>query len=214
MFSAVAPDACARSIAPAIWSPLATRRIESSTPWARAACCSASSFAGVFLTSSATRAAIRRSPGTASIRISCRLPSWSLPRRLTPVVLPSGRASELTRPDSSRSPDIVLIGMVFVACCNARIASSPPVTMASTRALTSSAAYCEIRSGCSPYARYSTARFWPSMKPRRRSSLKKATFIGASRVSGSKQPRRYIRPGSCASAANGHAALAPASAMN
>ena len=35
---------------------------------------------------------------------------------LTPVVLPSGRASELTSPDPSISPTIATIGMVFVAC--------------------------------------------------------------------------------------------------
>ena len=34
--------------------------------------------------------------------------------------------------------------------------------------------------------RHSTARFWPSTKPRRRNSSKKATFTGASRLSGSK----------------------------
>src|SRR5215470_7574619 len=41
--------------------------------------------------------------------------------------------------------------------------------MTSTRALTSSDAYCGIRSTCCPYSRYSTVRFWPSMKPGRRS---------------------------------------------
>ena len=45
--------------------------------------------------------------------------------------------------------------------------------MTSTHALTSWAAYCEIRSTYSPYARYTTLRFWPSTKPRRRSSSKK-----------------------------------------
>ena len=52
--------------------------------------------------------------------------------------------------------------------------------------------YCEISSRCSPYARYSTVRFWPSTKPRRRSSSKKAMFSGASRGRASKQPRRYV----------------------
>jgi len=62
------------------------------------------------------------------------------------------------------SSDIATIGIVFVACCVARIASSvPAVVMTSTRALTSSAAYSEIRSTFSPYARYSTVRFWPSI---------------------------------------------------
>lgn len=37
---------------------------------------------------------MRRSPGTDSIKISCRLPSRSAERKLVPVVLPSGRASD------------------------------------------------------------------------------------------------------------------------
>src|SRR5690242_1775960 len=48
----------------------------------------------------------------------------------------------------------------------------PATTIASTRALTSSATDCEIRSTF-PYVRNSTVRFWPSTKPRRRSSSKK-----------------------------------------
>ena len=71
------------------------------------------------------------------------------------------RASEFTKPDPSKLAPIPTIGMAFVAFCTARIASSPAVTMTSTRALTSSAAYCGTRSTCSPYARYSTLRFWP-----------------------------------------------------
>ena len=44
------------------------------------------------------RTAIRRSPGTASMGISCRLPSNSAARILVPVVLRSGRTSESTNP--------------------------------------------------------------------------------------------------------------------
>ena len=150
--------------------------------------CSASTFAAVLLTSE--RAANRRSPGTASIRSSCRFPSRSPARTLTPVVLPSGRASDCTRPNPCKSSMIATIGIVLVACCAARSDSSPAVVMTSTRALTNSAAYCGSRSGWLPYARHSTVRFWPSIKPRRRSWSKKATFMGASRVSGSKAPRR------------------------
>ena len=64
-----------------------------------------------------------------------------------PVVLPSGRATEFTKPDPSISSVIATIGIVFVASCTARIASSPTVLMTSTRALTNSAAYWGIRSG-------------------------------------------------------------------
>jgi hypothetical protein len=52
-----------------------------------------------------------------------------------------------------RSSVIATIGIVFVACCTARIASSPATMMTSTRALTSSAAYWGIRSRCCQYAR-------------------------------------------------------------
>jgi Domain of unknown function (DUF4336) len=68
--------------------------------------------------------------------------------------------------------------------------SPPPTSRTLGWARTSSAAYCEIRSTCNPNARYSTVRFWPSIKPRRPSSSKKAMFAGLSRESGSKQPRR------------------------
>jgi hypothetical protein len=57
-------------------------------------------------------AAIWRSPGTASIRISCRLPSSSVARTLTPVVLPPGLASELTNFDPSMSSVNASIALV------------------------------------------------------------------------------------------------------
>ena len=70
-------------------------------------------------------AAMRRSPGTASIRISCRLPSSSVARMLTPVVLPLGRAIEFTSPDPTISSLTPRTGIVVVARCAARIAKSP-----------------------------------------------------------------------------------------
>jgi len=62
------------------------------------------------------RVAIRRTPGTASIRISCRSPSSSPARMLMPVVLPSSRTSELTNPSPTISSVAAMIGIVFVAC--------------------------------------------------------------------------------------------------
>ncbi len=56
---------------------------------------------------------MRRIPGTASIRMSCRLPSSSVARMLTPVVLPLGRASEFTSPSPTISSAIATIGMRF-----------------------------------------------------------------------------------------------------
>ena len=59
---------------------------------------------------------------------------------LMPVVLPPGRASDATSPCPTMSSVKVKIGMVRVATCAARAAAAPPATMASTCALTSSAA--------------------------------------------------------------------------
>ena len=58
---------------------------------------------------------------------------------LTPVVLPLGRASELTSPAPIISLVNPRIGIVVVAFCAARIEGGPPTKMTSTRALTSSA---------------------------------------------------------------------------
>ena len=50
------------------------------------------------------------------MRISSRLPLSSVARRLTPVVLPFGWASEVTSPEPIVSSAIPTIGIVFVAC--------------------------------------------------------------------------------------------------
>ena len=84
--------------------------------------------------------------------------------------------------------------------------------MTSTWSLTRSEAYSEVRSLFRLNCRYSTVRFWPSTNPQRCNSSNRNGI--ASRGNGAKHPRRYVRPGSCASAANGHATLAPISAMN
>ena len=70
-----------------------------------------------------------------------------------PVVLPFGRAIEFTSPSPTISSAIPRIGIVFVACCAARVAVPPPPWMRSTWALTSSAAYSEISSACGPKSR-------------------------------------------------------------
>jgi hypothetical protein len=67
-----------------------------------------------------------------------------------PVVLAFGWAIEFTRSEPTISSVTPRIGIIFVACCAARIATSPPAEMTSTRAWTSSAAYSEIRSTCGP----------------------------------------------------------------
>ena len=51
------------------------------------------------------------------------------------------------------------------------------------------------------------------MKPLRRSSLKKAATAAVSRGTGTKKPRRQVRPGSCARAPSGHAVAAPQSSV-
>ena len=62
-----------------------------------------------------------------------------------PVILPFGRAIELTKPDPTMSSVNPKIGMVFVTCCAARMAGSPAAEITSTRALTKSVANFEIR---------------------------------------------------------------------
>ena len=62
--------------------------------------------------------------------------------------------------------------------------------MTSTLDLTNSAANSGIRSMCSAYARQSIVRFWPSMKPNRRSSSNIATRAGELRGPLDKPPTR------------------------
>jgi hypothetical protein len=69
---------------------------------------------------------MRRTPGTASIRISRRLPSRSPERTLKPVMLPPGLASDATKPALTKSDPLAGIGMVLVACCAALTFTSPP----------------------------------------------------------------------------------------
>jgi hypothetical protein len=121
---------------------------------------------------------MRRAPGRASRRISCRLPSSSEARSVTPVVLPPGLASERTNPWPTMSSVKARIGIWAIARCAARTAASPPTPITSTPDFASSAACSSICSTRRPYPRSSTARFWPSMKPSRRSSAKKRHMIG------------------------------------
>src|SRR5262249_33535257 len=71
-----------------------------------------------------TSAAIRRTPGTASMRISCRLPSSSEARRVTRVIFPPGWPSERTKPWPTISSVKARIGMLVVACWAARTDAS------------------------------------------------------------------------------------------
>src|SRR6516162_7883673 len=112
--SASTPDAFAASIAEAISSGPFTPKTESATLRACAACCKAwRRKDGVPLVSN--MAAIRRAPGTASIKISCRLPSSSGESRLIPVMLPPGRASEVAIPSATMSSVMPTRGIVRVA---------------------------------------------------------------------------------------------------
>src|SRR5262245_62979782 len=72
--------------------------------------------------------AMRRAPGSASRRISCRLPSSSEARSVTPVVLPPGLANERTNPWPTMSSVKARIGIWGAA----RTAASPPTLMTST----------------------------------------------------------------------------------
>ena len=114
--SACAPAAFASLIAGAISSGLVTEKTNSSILRWRAALRSSSKCRGTDcdIVPSAN-AAIRRAPGTASIKRSCRLPSSSGANMLTPVVLPFGRASDPTKPAATKLPEIATIGTVLVA---------------------------------------------------------------------------------------------------
>ena len=99
MLSAVAPDVFAMSMAAAIilglWRSDALKArycVRAPPPVVREASHPLSCLISA-------RAAIPRMPGTASIKISCRLPSSSVARTVTPVVLPLGRANEFTSPE-------------------------------------------------------------------------------------------------------------------
>jgi len=80
---------------------------------------------------------MRRVPGTASIKMSCRLPSRSGDIRLIPVILPPGRASEAANPAATMSSVMTTIGIVRVAFWSARGMTSPPAMIASGVALIS-----------------------------------------------------------------------------
>jgi hypothetical protein len=67
-------------------------------------------------------AAIRRDLDTASIKMSCRLPSSSGDSKLIPVMLPPGRASDATSPSATMSSLMPTSGMVRVRDCSARSA--------------------------------------------------------------------------------------------
>jgi hypothetical protein len=72
-------------------------------------CCGAVAFASDSI-------AIRRPPGTASIMISCRLPSSSGTRRLKPGMLPSGRETDFTNPVAIMSVEKPTIGTERITC--------------------------------------------------------------------------------------------------
>ena len=85
-------------------------------------------------------------------------------RKVTPVMLPPGRARLETKPLlTGSSPVIITMGIVFVAALAARIAGGDEATMTSTRSRTSSFARTAIRSCC------------PSAKPFRNSTLSPST---------------------------------------
>ena len=111
-------------------------------------------------------AAMRRSPEALdSIKISWRLPSSSAERKLVPVVLPSGRASDFTSPDSTISSVVPRIGIVVVvAHVLHEFPVSPVAKMTSTlrdkvRRNFPKSDQCAVN-----MAANRIVRFWPSTK--------------------------------------------------
>src|SRR5262245_26442728 len=80
--------------------------------------------------------------------------------------------------------------------------------MALGLALTSAAASSAFRSLLASNPSVSTTRFWPSTKPLRRNSSKNAIIAGVFLPTGTRNPRRYVRPGSWLRVTAGHTAVA------
>src|SRR5215471_15305196 len=122
--------------------------------------------------------------------MSCRLPSSSGESKLIPVMLPPGRASEVTSPSATMSSLAPTSGMVRVAACSARKGSSAPATITSGAALTmaaASSARCSLPA--SNPSRF-TVRFCPSIKPLSRSSSNNASVAGVWLEEGIRKPSR------------------------
>jgi hypothetical protein len=120
--------------------------------------------------------------------------------------------SERASCSATRSSETVMMGMVFVARCMARVSGSPAVRMTSGLASTTATAAASARPNATPNSP-TIERLLPSVKPARCNSSNNATQCAASRADWTPMPRRYVRPASCAQAADDatSAAAAPAS---
>src|SRR5215831_408740 len=113
-----------------------------------------------------------------------------LRREQAHAVLPPGRRIDGTKPSPTMSSLAASIGMVFVAAWAARAAIGPAATIASGAALTSAAATSPSNSLRTPNLPEMTVRFWPSTKPRPRSSSKNAVYHASSRGAADTNPMR------------------------
>src|SRR5215469_9130544 len=159
-----------------------------------------------------TRTAIRVAPGRSSRSNSSRLGTSSVPIRVTPVTLPSGRPRLGTKPAPTGSEAVTnTIGIVFVAASAARTATSgAPALMTATLRLTRSAAIAGSRSNWPSAQRYSMVTLRPSAKPvsprPRWNPAMRSVHCAADTPCST--PITGIA-GCCARAASGHAAAAP-----
>jgi hypothetical protein len=136
-----------------------------------------------------------------------------------PVALPPGLGRLLTKPLPTGSATMTnMTGMVCVCCNISAVGGVFCVTMRSgCKAISSFADRCLISASSSAPQRKSSRVFWPSVQPRlRRPSRNTVTYSwNSGSLSGCaiSTPIRRIRSGCCPSAASGHAATAPLTAV-
>ena len=109
--------------------------------------------------------------------------AWLVPSTLSvsaPLPLPWGLVQSLAHPGS---------GIAAPASWAARVAGLPPVTTTSGRALVTVAVLSTSGLVSLPKLPATIVEFWPSVKPLRRSSLKKATTGGVCTI-GNTNPSR------------------------
>src|SRR5262249_533755 len=154
--------------------------------------------------------------GTSSRKSESRFATTSAAKKLTPVALPPGRASEATRPSltgSSATPKT--IGIVCVAALAAIAVAEPPGTAITfTWRRARSAAISASRSNRPSESRNSHTTFWPWTRPLSASPRRNASRNGVadSCDCGVSSPITGVA-GCCARAASGHVAAPPSSVM-
>ena len=167
------------------------------------------------LTSTDTRVA----EGAASWSSCTYLPPTPEALKVSPVMLPPGRARLVTSPAATRSgATMVTMGIVVVARRAAAISRVPVTTMTFTCRSTSSAANSVTRGSFPAAKRRSITMFWPSTYPSARRPPRNAVHCGPGRAGSvpiDRRPMRGVLAGAWASAATAtHSRTASATAAH